>query len=160
MHHLTVRPLTVAELPLCESFALGFHAEKQLPGAFAMDVFLRNWTLFLTQYPSVILTLWKGEELLGGLGAMVMPDLSDGRLTATEMFWYVRPEARHGRGAFALVYAFEDWGASKGAVEFRIVHMLLPGEDPATVRLAPIYKRWGYRALEVSYVKPCTKGVS
>lgn len=153
MSHLTIRALTVDELPLCEPFARGFYQEKQLPGEFSMDVFLKNWTLFLTSYPATLLTLWEGKDLLGGLGAMVTPDLFDGHLAATELFWYLKPEARHGLGAFQLVDAFEAWGHEHGAVEFRLAHMLMPGEDPATVRLAPIYRRRKYRALEVSYIK-------
>lgn len=154
MTTLTIRPLTIDELPLCESFARGFFEEKQLPGTFSMDVFIRNWTAFLTQYQATILTLWDGAELLGGLGAMVTPDLFDGRLTATEMFWYMKPSARHGLGAFQLVDAFEAWGNRMGVAEFRLAHMLMPGEDPATIRLAPIYRRRKYRALDVSYIKP------
>lgn len=150
---MIVTHLTVAQLHLCEPFARGFYAEKQLPGVFSMDVFLKNWTLFLTTYPATILTLWEGPELLGGLGAMITPDLFDGHMAATELFWYMKPDARHGLGAFKLVDAFEAWGNSKGATEFRIAHMLMPGEDPAKVRLAPIYKRRKYRALEVSYIK-------
>ncbi|MBF0260273.1 MAG: hypothetical protein HQL97_00375 [Magnetococcales bacterium] len=151
--NLTIRPLTIAELPLCESFARGFFEEKKLPGTFSMETFIQNWTAFLTQYQATILTLWDGPDLLGGLGAMITPDLFDGRLTATEMFWYLKPQARHGLGAFKLVDEFEAWGDSKGAVEFRLAHMLMPGESPATVKLAPIYKRRKYRALEVSYIK-------
>ncbi len=151
--NLTIRHLTIDELPLCEPFARGFFEEKKLPGTFSMDVFTQNWTAFLTKYPATILTLWRDTELLGGLGAMLTPDLFDGRLTATEMFWYMKPSARHGLGAFKLVDEFEAWGNRKGAVEFRLAHMLMPGEDPAHVKLAPIYKRRKYRALEVSYIK-------
>lgn len=154
----TIRPLTVEELPLCEQFALEFHEETQLPGRFSLSVFLANWTRFLSGYPAVLLSLWHGEALVGGLGAMVVPDLSDGRLTATELFWYVTKDARKGRDAWKLVEAFEAWGAEKQVEEYRLVHLLLPGEDPATVRLAPIYKRKGYRPLEVGYTKSA-KGV-
>lgn len=149
----TIRPLTVEELPLCEPFAKEFHEEKQLPGGLDMAVFLRNWTLFLTHHSAVMLSMWQGDRLVGGLGAMIVPDLSDGRLTASEMFWYVTKDARNGRDAWKLVEAFEQWGDLHGVEEYRIGHLLLPGEDPSTVRLGPIYKRKGYRALDVSYVK-------
>lgn len=157
---LTIRHLTVTELPLCESFARGFFEEKKLPGEFCLDIFIMNWTAFLTKHPATILTLWDGPDLLGGLGAMIVPDLFDGRLTATEMFWYLKPQARHGLGSFKLVDEFEVWGDRHGATEFRIAHMLMPGESPAAVRLAPIYKRKKYRALEVSYIKPNVGGAS
>jgi len=148
-----IRPLTVEELPLCERFALEFHEEKQLPGRFDMTVFLTNWTRFLTDHPAVLLSLWHGETLVGGLGAMVVPDLSDGRLTATELFWYVTKEGRKGLDAWKLVEAFESWGDLHQVEEYRLSHILLPGEDPATVRLAPLYRRKRYRALDVGYMK-------
>lgn len=150
----TIRALTLEELPLCETFGRAFHAEKQLDGDFLMDTFLRNWTMILTTLHGTILGLWSDERLMGGLGAMIAPDLSDDRRTATEMFWYVTPEARHGRDAFRLLDAYEVWAREQGAVECRITHLLMPGEDPAHVRLGPIYRRKAYRAVEVNYVKP------
>lgn len=149
----SVRALTIEELPICVEHAKAFHIEKQLPGSLVPDVFLKNWTSFLTNYPSVVLGLWIEGEIAGALAALVTPDLSDGRITATEMFWYQRPEYRSGLNAFKLIDAFEDWGHEQGAVEFRLMHMLMPNEDPATVRLAPIYKRRKYRPLEVGYYK-------
>lgn len=153
MPAVTIRPLTVEELPLCERFAREFHEEKQLAGRLDMAVFLRNWTCFLTDHPAVLLSLWHEDRLVGGLGAMVVPDLSDGRLTASELFWYVTKGARKGLDAWKLVDAFESWGDLHGVEEYRLSHLLLPGEDPATVRLAPIYRRKQYRALDVGYVK-------
>lgn len=152
-HTMTIRPLTVEELPGCVPFAQAFHTELQLPGTLIPEVFVRNWTMFLTQYPAVVLSLWHDDQLRGGLGAMIVPDLLDGRLTATEMFWFVTPEARHGLDAWKLVEAFEAWGDAHFVDEYRVAHMLLPGEDPGTVRLAPLYKRKHYRPLEVSWIK-------
>jgi len=150
---MIIRRLTVEDLPCCEPFARAFHAEKQLAGAFTLSVFLQNWTTFLTERRAVIFGLWENTQLVGGLGAIIMPDLSDGRLTAQEMFWYVTPDARHGLEAWKLVDAFESWGADHGVEEYRLAHLLLPNEDPASVRLAPLYRRKKYRALEVHYVK-------
>lgn len=149
-----VRPVTIAQLPLCVEHARAFHVEKQLPGELIPAVFLKNWETFLRSYPAVVLGLWVGDDIAGALAAMITPDLSDGRMTVTEMFWYQRPEYRLGLDAFKLIDAFEAWGHEQGAVEFRLMHMLMPNEDPATVRLAPIYRRRKYRPLEVGYYKP------
>ena len=152
-----IRAVTIAQLPLCVEHARAFHREKQLPGDLIPSVFLKNWETFLSSYPAVVLGLWVGDEIAGALAAMITPDLSDGRITATEMFWYQRPEYRLGLDAFKLIDAFESWGDEHGAVEFRLVHMLMPNEDPSTVRLAPIYKRRKYQPLEVGYYKPNPK---
>ena len=153
---ILIRRLFIAELPLCERFAHEFHDEKQL-GRFKIEVFIRNWTYFLNNAPAAIFGMWKNGELVGGLGAVVTPDLSDARKTATEMFWFVTKAARNGRDAWKLVEAFEAWGVEEDVDEYRIAHLLLPDEDPATVRLAPLYKRKGYRAIDVSFIKPRKK---
>jgi hypothetical protein len=156
---ITIRKLTVDELPRCESFARAFYVEKQIPGAFTMDRFLATWTHFLTSAESALFGLWVEGELVGGLGALITPDLYDGRMTATELFWYVTPEARNGLHAWKLVEAFEAWGEAHYVDEYRLTHILLPGEDPSTVRLAPLYKRKKYRAIEVNYLKRARGGV-
>ena len=58
--------------------------------------------------------LWNGslkkpsdQDLIGGLGVLPVPDVYDGRVTATELFWYLAPEHRHGTGAMRLLKAFE-----------------------------------------------------
>lgn len=150
---ITFRRLTVDELPLCEPFAKEFYEEKLLPGAFDPERFLRTWTTFLTTQTAAIFTMWHDETLVGGLGAIILPDLNDGRMTATEMFWYVTKEARQGLDAWKLVEQFEDWGEEHLVDEYRMTHILLPNEDPATVRLAPMYRRKKYTAIEVNYRK-------
>lgn len=150
MTPVVIRPLRVEELPLCVSGAEGFHREFQLPGRLIPEVFIRNWTTFLTQYTATILTAWQEERLLGGLGALVHPDLNDGRVVATEMFWYVMPEARGGRTAVRLLKAFIVWGESH-AEETRLAHMLNGTHDAQLDRL---YKKLGFRPLEMGYYRP------
>jgi hypothetical protein len=149
--NLIVRPLTADEVPACVPFAQKFHAEMKLPGTIIPDVFLKNWLFFLANYPSVILSLWKNGELVGGLGAMIAPDILDGRLCANEFFWFVDPAHRSGRGAILLLTAYEKWAAKHGAVEVRMLH-LIGGETENT--LSRFYERRGYRLIEMAYRKP------
>lgn len=151
---MMIRPLTLDELPCCLEGGKAFHTEKHLPGRFDEAHWLRVWTAFLATTEAVIFGLWSTEgQIQGALGAMIVPDLSDGRRAAMEMFWYVHDGARKGWGAWKLLDAFERWGAEHDVVEWRLTHLLLPGESPSTVRLAPLYERRGYRPLEVSFVK-------
>jgi len=150
---ITIRPLTVDELPLCVAGAEGFHREFDLPGTVIPAVFVANWTTFFTTCRSTIFSAWRGDDLIGGLGAIVSPDFHDGRLVATEMFWYVRPEARGGMAAVRLLKRFIEWGDTY-AEETRLVHML-GGHDESLDRL---YRKLGYRPLEVAYVRPSRKG--
>ena len=147
--HIVIRPLTVEELPLCVEGAQDFHREFDLPGQLIPEVFIRNWTTFLTTYTATILTAWKDDRLLGGLGALVHPDLNDGRLVATEMFWYILQDARGTDAWKQLLEAFIVWGELH-ATETRLVHMIGGKHDKALDR---IYCRKGYRPLELGYVR-------
>ena len=147
---LVIRPLTIDELPLCVPFAQEFHEELKLPGKMIPEIFMKNWTTFLTTYPSVILSLWKEEVLLGGLGAMIVPDLFDGRLCGHEMFIFIRKSERGGSGFLRLLKAFRAWWIERGAVEGRLAHMEHAETDEALDRL---YRKLGYRPIERSYVE-------
>ncbi len=152
--HTQVRALALHELPLCEPFAQAFYTEKGVPGHCSMEKFIQTWTLFLTQYPSILFGLWSQGALVGGLGGLITPDLYDGRLTATEMFWYVTPDARQGRNAWTLVDAFETWGKDHGAVECRLAFLLLGWVQQANpMRLLPLYQRRGYQAVDLGCIK-------
>lgn len=145
-----IRPLTIEELPQCIPFGQAFHQEMQLPGRFLPEEFLKNWTFFLQHYTAVILTLWKDETLAGGLGGMVTPDLLDGRLLATEFFWFMDPAHRTGTGAIRLLHAYEAWAKEKGATEVRMVHLVGNHDD----QLGRIYQKLGYGLIELNYRKP------
>lgn len=149
---LTVRPLTIEELPLCEPFGRAFHAEKQVPGAFAIEPFVKNWTLYLTQCKAVLLGLWDGDKLVGGLGGMVVPDLTTAVPTATEFFLFIDPAHRKGGGFIRLVDQFRAFGKANGAVRLRMALLLKDGEDPFAPRLGNVYRRlWKLRPVEVGY---------
>lgn len=147
----TIRALTVKELPLCLPFGEAFIDEKHLPGPFNADVFLRNWTTFLTSYPSVIFGLWKDEELIGGLGGMIFPDLNTGQSIGIEFFWYVGKEYRGSIGSARLVLRFKKWAKERGAVRWRMIHLLDPDETASSVKLAGFYEGVGLKPIEVGY---------
>lgn len=151
---MEIRALEIPDLLLCETFGQGFHDEKQIPGDFSLASFIHHWTTFFNSGMGTILGLWDDGRLVGGIGGLVTPDITSGHLIVSEMFWYVDPDARHGSGGIRLITALRAWGKAKGAVRFRMVHMLLPGESPETVRLGPIYERLGLRAIEVAYDGP------
>jgi GNAT superfamily N-acetyltransferase len=123
----------------------------KVPGSFIPEVFLRTWTALSTgTFPATTIGLWKSGLLAGGFGAMVSPDLFDGRLVAHEFFWFVDQEHRTGTGAIRLLKAFEDWAVQHGAVEGRMIHLVGKNDE----QLNRIYTKLGYARLEVAYVKP------
>jgi GNAT superfamily N-acetyltransferase len=81
------------------------------------------------------------------LGAIKYPDLQNGKMAATECFWYVHPDSR-GRGT-SLLKAYEQWADEQGCKKKIMVHLM----DSMSDRLKNLYERKGYRAMEVHYVK-------
>ena len=157
--HLTIRPLAPWEIDLCIPSGYAFYREMGLSGTFVPAVFVQTWQTLFRTMPSDILSLWDDETLIGAFGVTLLPDLMDGRLTATEMFWYIDPAYRNGTGALRLLRAFEAWAEAHHAVECRLTHLLTTGEqtgDPTEVALARLYRRLGYVPLEVSWRKPMT----
>lgn len=136
---LTIRPLTVEELPLCLPFGPAFLREKDLPGVFSEEVFLKNWRFFLSSFPSVIFGLWQDRELVGGLGGMIHPDLNTGVRYAVELFWYVDPSHRKTLGAARLPLTFKKWGKRNGAERWKMIRLLKKGEDLSAVKLEAFY---------------------
>lgn len=164
-HVLSIRPLTLKELKLCEPYGKAFYAEKGIPGEFSIQAFTKMWTGYITQYNGIMLGLWDGEKLVGGLGGMVAPDINSGLLSAVEFLLFVDQPYRGGDGWIRLVDRFFEWGKSKGAVRKRLATMLLKDEDPFFKKsrdgksqaraLDRLYRRrWGLRPVEIGYDAP------
>lgn len=148
---LTVRALTVEELPLCVPLGQAFHQEWQQDGTFAPESFLRHWRYFLAAFPCAILGLWQGEALIGGISVMLAPDINTGRAMANEFFLYVDPAHRHGTGLLRLLRSFKAWGRERGAVKWRLEHLLGPDETPHDIQLARVYQKLGYKPVNVGF---------
>lgn len=151
---LMVRPLCIKELPLCVPHGEAFHREMQLPDTFASALFLENWTTFLSAYDAVILGLWQGEELIGGLGAMIAPNLNTGVLVATELFWFIAAAHRGGTGGLRLLRAYLAWARAHGAVRCQLAHFLDSLESPRDGQFARLFTKMGGRPLEMFWEFP------
>jgi len=144
-------PLTVEELPRAACYGQAFYAETGAHGTFRVDFFVEIWTALITSGAGVILGLYVEEELVGGLAAMVAPDMYDGRATATEFFWYTTPEHRQGTYPIRLIRAYEQWARDKGVAPTDIRMASLAGENEE--QLDRLYRKLGYRLLERHYEK-------
>jgi len=146
---LSIRPLTVRDLPLCVPFGHAFFQEFQLRGTFNPPHFLRTWEVFVGQLGATVLGLYQDEQLIGGLGALASPDVFTGERVATEMFWYIDQDQRTGTGALRLLRAFEAWGLSQGVAELRLAHFMMKNNE----QLQRLYEHRGYVLLEQGYHK-------
>lgn len=147
---MDIRHLTIGELPLCLPYGEQFHSELKLPGAFVDSTFMTTWTTFYTHCQATVIGLWKDGCLVGGLGALLNPDLNDGRLCATELFIFIGDAHRTGSGLLRLLRAYKTWAVEKGAEELRLTHFLTtPERDEQFDRL---YRMIGCRPFERTYV--------
>lgn len=118
------------------------------------------WKQFLGSGAGVIFLLEEDKPLtanyepkvLGGIGGICHPDLLTGRLTAVELFWYVKPEHRKGIWPVRLLKAFEKWAALMRCHEVAMIHM----ECSMPERLKEFYQRRGYTLFETMYRKRIT----
>lgn len=150
---LIVRPLEVYELPLCEPHGQGFYRDWPRHGIFDLETFIGHWTRLLS-IGAVLFGAWKEEELIGGLGTVLQPDLYDGHRIAQECFLYVAPEHRQSTALLRLLTAYHDF-ADQHDAECRIEHLLSPDEvDPREVKLAKLYRRLAYHPIAVAWSRP------
>lgn len=147
----TIRALTVEELPLAAQRGHEFYVEAKLPGTFSVVLFVTLWTELLRNESGVMLGLWVDEECAGALAAMVAPDIYDGRLIATEFFWFVRAEYRGGTASIRLIRAYEEWALAKGVASTDIRMSVLQGVNDEQIE--HLYRKLGYRPLERQWGK-------
>jgi len=84
-------------------------------------------------------------EVVGLLGFAVFPHYFTGQLTANEIMWYMLPEERAGGGALKLL-----WEAEKLAKKMGAIYMGFTAPDE---KVAKLYERFGYKQIEVSFMK-------
>lgn len=106
-----------------------------------------RYTKMVTDGYATIFKLEEAGELIGGLGALVFPDLHSGAMTGVETFWFVTPEKR-GKGLI-LLDAFEEWGWSQGCEQLALIHLL----DSSPKALERVYRSRGYIPAETHYIK-------
>jgi GNAT superfamily N-acetyltransferase len=82
-------------------------------------------------------------ELAGMIGCIATIHPTSWEPVASELFWYVPPEARG--GGIKLLFAAEKWAREFGCA--RCI-MVSPNE-----RVGALYERLGYELLETQYIK-------
>lgn len=160
----TIRKATPVELEnLFGQTGDGFYEERNIPGKFDVKLATKNWSNFFVAMTSVVLVAESYDEeyqetnLDGLLGAVITPDLYDGRKVATEMFMYTVPSASVW-AFYKLLKAYHKWASENGAVETRLTHMISDDRYDPNGDLERIYRKMGYRQLEVSYVREIEGG--
>ena len=86
-----------------------------------------------------------GGQVVGLLGFIIFPHYFTQEPTATEIMWYVEPEERKGGGALKLL-----WEAEKQAKAMGATRMGFTAPDE---QVSALYQRFGYKKVEVTYMK-------
>lgn len=121
-----------------------------IPGNFRAESFLMSWKMLLEQKIGALFKLTNDEEqTIGLLGAVLVPDLFDNKVVASEAFWFVHPDHRGSMGPVRLFKTFETWAKDVGAERILTAHL-----STATAgKMGEFYEKQGYSPVETLYRK-------
>ncbi len=142
-----IKEVELHELPIVAKVGEGFWSEGSLPGSIKSEIFIKNWTALIQNGMGRIFGLYQQGQFVGALGAIIMPDINDGELTATECFWFVGKEHR-GVGVRLLLY-FVKYAKEIGCVRVNMVHLF----NEHANKLSKLYVKMGFSPIETHYVK-------
>lgn len=118
-------------------------------GRFNKDWFLPTWDKTLRSQLGAMWVGFKGDEVVGVLGAVLHPCLFSGEVVATEAFWFVDPNHRGGTAGVRMFLEFMAWGIHVGATRLQAGKIAgSMGEE-----LEAFYQKHGFVKLETLYVK-------
>lgn len=135
----------------------GFFEEARLPGKFHVEHWVKQWTLLIRAKVGFMWLLTHDSKPVGGIGALVSPDLCDGELVLQEAFWYVAPEHRGGTAGIRLLKEVESFAKLAGIARMMMgrVHASDPNE-----RVHGLLNSLGYKPLETYYCKVLHHGIA
>lgn len=84
-------------------------------------------------------------DVLGMMALIVVTQPMSGETVATELVWWIDPDARGGRAALALLATAEEWAKLQGA---KRLQMIAPSD-----RVCRFYERLGFQRVEVAYMR-------
>ena len=116
---------------------------------FNEEFYLAQWRRFMASgVGGIFLLVDDGNtQVFGGIGGIIHPDLLTGKLTAVELFWYVKPEYRS--GGVRLLKTFEEWAKSRDCKVIAMICLSCSMMD----KLDDFYRKAGYTLLEKHYIK-------
>jgi GNAT superfamily N-acetyltransferase len=125
--------------------ARDFHAAASMPVAFDAAYAAAVASAYIADGDKLCLVLNR-DGVAGVLAAHVYQHPLAPVLAADELMWWIDP-AHRGRGALAMLAAYEDWARGKGCA---LIGMATPPDDE---RAAAIYRRTGYAPAGAHFFK-------
>jgi len=142
-----IKEVEVGELQRVSEVGKQFFEESQIPGKMDSEVFCKNWKVLIEVGMGKIYGVYQDGLFVGGLGALITPDLNDGKKVATEAFWFVSPQYR-GAGIKLLLF-FLNHAKEIGCERVIMVHLF----NSHSEKLAKLYQNLGFQPVETHYLK-------
>lgn len=142
-----IKEVKVEELPKVAEVGKIFFEESNLPGKIDPEIFCKNWKTLIGIGMGKIIGLYRDGEFIGALGFLITPDINDGKLVATETFWFVSPKFR-GQGIKLLLF-FIKHAKEIGCVRVIMMHLF----NSHSEQLSKLYENLGFSAIEKHYLK-------
>jgi hypothetical protein len=139
-----IRPATADDIDRLVELGVAFHASTPYRAWFAADPeAMRRLATWAVEHGAVFVAE-DGARMVGMIGMAVSDHLISGEPYASELFWFVSPDARGSTGIRLLKVA-EKWARAQGA---RSIQMTAPDDHAAA-----IYERLHYRLMERVFVR-------
>lgn len=113
------------------------------------DYYLKRWRVFIETKIGVLWYLEHDEEIVGGIGGIVAPDVLSGKDTMVELFWYVTPS--HRKRGIVLFNEMAKY-VKEHNLRWAMVHM----EKSMPDKLKTFYTKEGFKLLETHWVQSFT----
>lgn len=142
----TIRPATAADLDAIVQMGLEFRA-TYAPFLTKNPDRIRQTAELLLTAPHILLVAETATGLIGMLGAAVFDHFVSGDRVASELFWWVAPDARTRHAGRGLLDQYETEARARGCAT---VTMAVLAHAPD---VAATYTRLGYTPRDVTYEK-------
>lgn len=139
-----IRTATVKDIPAIVRMGLRF-AETEYQGFLPAtpEALTAMAHAVMDGQNAVLFVSEQSGDVAGMLAASSYVQPMTGETIATEMAWWMDPEARGSREALRLLAAAETWAKSRGAAKFQ---MIAP-----TDHVGKFYERLGFTKIETHY---------
>jgi len=139
---MTIRPAAEPDVPRIAEMGARF-IDAEYPHAVRFDAAQLAATTRQLIAHGLVLVAEAAAGVVGMLALTTYPHPLSGDLIATEVVWWMEPEARGGRAALKLFAAGEAWARAQGATQLQ---MIAPSD-----KVGAFYERLGFGKIETHY---------
>lgn len=140
-----VRTATSADAGAMVQLGMRFLREGPYPGITPDTAHVSSVVLAVLREGFAVVAQ-RGDDLVGMLLGMAFSNPITGRLTVSEIAWWMEPDYRGTRSAIEMFSALERWAVERNAWAIHFI-------APAGSTVGKLYERHGYHPLETIWQK-------